>query len=209
MTAIRSWSELFEKRKKIKALYPEIWDISLIKKEMDLLRRLIRDGIRILEIGAGDRRYEEKIKKIAPGVQYKSLDIDRETRQDYYDIDDIHETFDFILMFEVIEHLTIEEAMEMLKKINSLLNQGGTLLLSTPNLYHPNRYYQDITHKTPFRYEDLGAIMLMAGFDSIKFHRMYNDDFIRRIFRIAIGIYFHKYMEVDFARTILAEGKKI
>jgi len=29
------------------------------------------------------------------------------------------------------------------------------------------------------------------------------------MFRIAIGIYFHKYMEVDFARTILAEGKRI
>ncbi len=63
MTAISSWSELFEKRKKIKTLYPEIWDISLIKKEMDLLRRLIMDGIRILEIGAGDRRYEDRIKK--------------------------------------------------------------------------------------------------------------------------------------------------
>lgn len=208
MTVISSWSELFEKRSLIKSVYPEIWDISIVKKETDLLRRLIRNGTSILEVGAGDRRYEHTIKKIAPAAIYKGLDIDRKTRQEYYDIDDIHENFDFIFMFEVIEHLSKDEAVEMLKKVYTLLNNGGTLLLSTPNLYHPNRYYQDITHKTPFRYEDLGAIMLMAGFNSIKFYRMYNDDFFRRIFRLYLGIFIHKYIEVDFARTILAEGRK-
>jgi len=208
MTDIQSWSELLGHRKKVKNLYPEIWDIPLVKKEMDRIMPHLREGIRILEIGAGDRRYEAKIKKVTSMVMYKSLDIDRKTHQDYYSIGDIEETFDFILMFEVIEHLTPGDAVEMFKKICTLLRKGGTLLLSTPNLYHPNRYFQDITHKTPFRYEDLGAIMLMAGFNTINFHRMYNDAFLRRSFRTLIGIHLHKYLELDFARTLLAEGKR-
>ena len=207
MTNIQSWSELFDHRKQIKMRYPEIWDIPLVKKEMDRMMPHLREGIRILEMGAGDRRYEAKIRKTVPGVTYKSLDIDKKTDQDYYHIGEIEETFDLILMFEVIEHLTLGEAAEMFKKIRSLLVKGGTLLLSTPNLYHPNRYF-DITHKTPFRYEDLGATMLMAGFNAIHFYRMYNDAFLRRSFRTLIGIHLHKYLEMDFARTLLAEGKR-
>lgn len=208
MSNIQSWSELFDYRKQIKKRYPEIWDIPLVKKEMERITPHLREGIRILEVGAGDRRYEAKIKKIVPMATYKSLDIDKKTHQDYYHIGDIEETFDLILMFEVIEHLTPGEAVEMFKKIYALLREGGTLLLSTPNLYHPNRYFQDITHKTPFRYEDLGAIMLMSGFNTISFYRMYNDAFLRRSFRTLIGIHLHKYLEMDFARTLLAEGRK-
>lgn len=208
MTNIQSWSELFGHRKQIKKRYPEIWDIPLVKKEMERITPHLREGIRILEIGAGDRRYETKIKKFVPMATYKSLDIDKKTHQDYYQIGDIKETFDLILMFEVIEHLTPGEATEMFKKILTLLVRGGTLLLSTPNLYHPNRYFQDITHKTPFRYEDLGATMLMAGFNTITFYRMYNDAFLRRTFRTLIGVHLHKYLEMDFARTLLAEGQR-
>jgi len=50
--------------------------------------------------------------------------------------------------------------------------------------------------------------MLMAGFNTINFHRMYNDAFLRRSFRTLIGIHLHKYLELDFARTLLAEGKR-
>ena len=64
MTNIQSWSELFDHRKQIKMRYPEIWDIPLVKKEMDRIMPHLREGIRILEMGAGDRRYEAKIKKI-------------------------------------------------------------------------------------------------------------------------------------------------
>ena len=209
VSGIQSWSELSEKRAEIKRLFPRVWDIPLVKKEMGRLMVHTKPGSRILEVGAGDRRFEKKIKKAVSPVVYKSMDIDRKTGQDYYSLDEIREPFDFIFMFEVIEHLSPGEALVILGQIRALLRPGGTLLLSTPNLFHPNRYFQDVTHKTPFRYEDLGAVMRMAHFGHIRFFRMHNEAFLQRLFRRCVGVHLHKYLELDFAKTLLAEGERI
>ncbi|MBI5190025.1 MAG: methyltransferase domain-containing protein [Nitrospirae bacterium] len=206
MDRLESWSGLYRHRNNVKARYPRIWDVPLVKKEMDRLLPNIKDGDSVLEVGAGDRRFEAKIMASGVSVEYRSMDIDPETRQDYRSLDGIAEGFDLVFMFELIEHLTPDEGLVMLKKVRGLLKPGGRVLIGTPNLYHPHRYFGDITHKTPYKYEELGALMMMAGFGDINVYRVYNDAYLRRAFRLSVGIWLHKYLDIDFAGSILAEG---
>jgi SAM-dependent methyltransferase len=206
MTELESWSRLYECRQQVKAAHPSIWRLPVIKKELNRLLPIAQDHRRVLEIGAGDRRFGKRLMSSIPDLYYRSMDIDRRTEQDYYSLGDIDESFDFIYAFELIEHLTAEEGLELLTQARRLLADGGVLLLGTPNLYHPHRYWGDVTHKTPYKYAELGGLMLMAGFSNPRFYRIYNDAFLRRVFRLNVGVWLHRYLDIDFAHTILAEA---
>ncbi|MEW6163755.1 MAG: class I SAM-dependent methyltransferase [Pseudomonadota bacterium] len=173
---------------------------------MDCLLPLVADGGRVLEMGAGDRRFGRRLLSLMPNIEYRSYDIDPDTAQDYYKVADIKGPFDCIFAFELIEHLDVEAGLELLQAARSLLKPGGRLLLGTPNLYHPHRYWGDVTHKTPYKYEELGGLLILAGFQSPKVFRIYNDALLRRWFRLSIGIWLHRYLDIDFAGTILIEA---
>ena len=66
-----NWSELYHARNIVKTKFPSIWRIPLVKKEMSLLGGFLKPGVRILEIGAGDRRMGEQIREICPSADYK------------------------------------------------------------------------------------------------------------------------------------------
>ncbi len=206
MTTIDSWSALYRHRQQVKQRYPTIWSVPLVKKEMDRLLAIVRDGARVLEVGAGDRRFGRKLQALRPGIEYRSFDIDPETEQDYHRLDDVDGQFDCIYAFELIEHLTADEGLALLTTLRGRLRDNGTLLLGTPNLYHPHRYWGDITHRTPYKYEELGGLMMMAGFASPSVHRIYNDAWLRRWFRLHVGAIAHRYLDIDFAGTILIEA---
>lgn len=201
-----SWSELYRHRQAVKRNYPSIWSVPLVKKELDRLLPLTGDGGRVLEVGAGDRRFGKRLQSLRPGIEYRSFDIDRTTEQDYYRLDAIEGKFDCIYAFEVIEHLTAEEGFALLRALRNLLQPNGRLLLGTPNLYHPHRYWGDITHKTPYKYEELGGLMMMAGFASPRVFRLYHAAWLRRWLRLHVGILLHRYLDIDFAGTILIEA---
>lgn len=201
-----SWSELYRHRQMVKRRYPTIWSVPVVKKETDRLFAIITDGMRVLEVGAGDRRFGKRLEAVQRDIEYRSFDIDRSTHQDYYCIDDIEGQFDCIFAFELIEHLTPQEGLQLLRKLHGLLRPPGRLLLGTPNLYHPHRYWGDITHKTPYKYEELGGLMMLAGFGLPDIFRIYNDAWLRRWFRLHFGVALHRYLDIDFANTVLLEA---
>jgi SAM-dependent methyltransferase len=207
MASLENWSGLYECRQKVKAVYPSVWSIPVVKKELDRLLPNIADGARILEVGAGDRRFWKKIQAKRKNVVYRSMDIDRTTQQDFYGIDEIQGTFDLIFAFELIEHLTPEEGLTLVKALRAHLSPQGVLLLGTPNLYHPHRYFGDLTHKTPYKYEELGALLHLGGYTKLRFFRVYNDAWLRRLFRLYIGVWLHRYLDIDFAGTVLVEAR--
>lgn len=206
MATISSWSALYRHRQLVKQRYPTIWSVPLVKKEMDRLQAIVADGTRVLDVGAGDRRFGSKLQAVRSSLEYRSYDIDRGTEQDYYRLDDVDGQFDCIYAFELIEHLSADEGLLLLQRLRGLLRDNGTLLLGTPNLYHPHRYWGDITHKTPYKYEELGGLMMMAGFALPTIHRIYNDAWLRRWFRLNVGVLLHRYLDIDFAGTILVEA---
>lgn len=201
--SLHSWSKLYQYRQLVKRRYPTIWSVPLVKKELDCLLPMVSDTARILEMGAGDRRFGKRLKELRPSIEYRSFDIDRNTEQDYYSLTDIDGQFDCIFAFELIEHLDLDAGMALLRAVRGFLKSGGRLLLGTPNLYHPHRYWGDVTHKTPYKYEELGGLLLMAGYSQPQVFRQYNDAWLRRWFRLNVGVYLHRYLDIDFAGTVL------
>ena len=205
--AVLSWDRFYQYRKIFRKQFPDFWRVRLIKKPLEILRKELRADQRILDVGAGNREIGEKIKRALSLTNYKSMDVDRGRAHDYYSFDEIEDYFDAVLLFEVIEHLDFTEGIDLIKAIYSLLSPGGKLFVTTPNLYHPHRYW-DAHHKTPYRYDELGGLLSANGFAIKAVYRIYNDAFIRRVFRIHVAAPLHRYLNVDFAPSILMVAQK-
>ena len=76
-------------------------------------------------------------------------------------------TFDLILGFDIIEHFTKDEVLELLDLIRRRLNPGGSLILQTPNAMSPwaaHFRYTDLTHELIFSPSCLESILRLCGF---------------------------------------------
>ncbi|MCJ7665016.1 MAG: methyltransferase domain-containing protein [Desulfobacterales bacterium] len=202
------WTDLINYRDQIHERYPQIWDVKLIKRPSGLLKRLLRPGMRILEVGASDKRMEKKVQDVYPDILYKSMDIDRSVNHDYYSLEDINGQFDLIILFEVIEHLALEQGMEMLRRLNDLLVDGGRLIISTPNVYNPSRFWYDATHKTAYSYEELGGIVLSQGFEVLGIYRTFHASLVKYFLRLTIFYPLHRILNVDFAKSIVVLAQR-
>jgi len=203
-----SWSKLFTYRDQIHGRYPEIWDLKILRKRFPLMLENIRDGEKILDIGASNRNLEGRLKRHYPNLIYKSMDVDREQVHDFYSLEEIQETFDVVFLFEVIEHLELEEGLNVLEKVYGLLHGGGRLILTTPNVFNPSRFWRDATHKVAYCYDELGGLLLAQGFQIKAMYRTYSDAFHRYLFRLYVMAPLHRYLGVDFAKSILVIAEK-
>ena len=203
LTLKKSWSALYKTRREIQRQFPDFWDLAVRKKHIEIVLDEVRGGDSILDIGSSTRELRQRlVDACGRTVSYKSMDIDRETKQDFYSIDDIKEKFNVVFLFEVIEHLSFEDGLQLLSSIHDLLLPGGKLILTTPNAFHPNRYWE-YSHKVTYRYDEIGGILISLGFKVKSIFRIYNDAFFRRLFRLWVAAPLHKYLCVDFAKSIL------
>ncbi len=198
-----SWSDLFKHRNEIHHRYPDIWHLKILRKRFPLMLQNLRDGARVLDVGASNRDLEGRLKKYYPNLIYRSMDIDQTQFHDYYRFEDIQERYDVVFLFEVIEHLPLEEGLEMVEKIYALLKEGGRLLLTTPNIFNPGRYWRDATHRQAYCYDELGGILMAQGFSIKEMYRTYSDAFHRYLFRVYVMAPLHRYLGIDFAKSIL------
>ena len=203
-----SWSKLFEYREQIHKMYRDIWDMKILRKRFPLMLRMIGDGEKILDIGASNRNLEKRLKRHFPNLIYKSMDIDREQVHDFYSMEEIRETFDVVFLFEVIEHLELEEGVRLLQRSYDLLHEGGRLILTTPNIFNPSRFWRDATHRVAYCYDELGGLLLSRGFSIAAMYRTYNDVFHRYLFRVYVMAPVHRYLGIDFAKSILIVAEK-
>lgn len=202
------WSQLIDGRDHIHELYPQIWDLKLIKRPSWLVKKHLRPGMRILDVGAGDKRMEGRVKGIYADIMYKSMDIDRRIPHDYNALADIDEQFDLIILFEVIEHLELEKGMEMLGRLHELLVDGGRLIISTPNIFNPSRFWMDATHKVAYHYAELGGILLNQGFEVLGIYRTFNASVPKYFLRLTLFYPLHRILDVDFAKSIIIMAGK-
>ncbi len=203
-----SWSTLYKTRREIQRNFPDFWDLKVRKKHLEVILEEMKDGDKILDIGSSTRELRHALLDICGrAISYKSMDIDRQTKQDYYSLAEIREKFNVIFLFEVIEHLTFEDGVQLLSTIYNMLLPGGKLIMTTPNAFHPNRYWE-YSHKVSYRYDEIGGILISLGFKVKRIFRVYNDAFFRRLFRLWIAAPLHKYFSVDFAKSILLVALK-
>ena len=202
------WSKQIEWREKIHQRYPDIWDMRIVKKRLPYILKYLRDGESVLEIGAHDRTLGDRIKRHLPHVLYRSLDIDPSYRHDYTSIDEVREEFNMVLLFELIEHLDRESGREMVARIFEILKPGGWVILTTPNTYTPGQYWKDVSHLTPYHYEELGGLFLSQQFELVDLFRYFNAPFLQYVMKVYLFSPVFRFLGIDFTKSILVVARK-
>jgi len=201
------WSRIREGREKAAQMLPPILRLPIVRSPRDVLLRLVRDGESLLDVGANDRNVKGFLADAGLDVQYFSFDIDRSLPHDYYELSAVDRKFDVVVIFEVIEHIPLEEARELIFRTQDLVLPGGRVILSTPNVCHPVRFWRDCTHVTPFRYDELAGLLLSAGFSKCEVFRVYNMRWRRRLWSIVFRPLL-SLLDIDFATGVVVTGMK-
>ncbi len=75
--------------------------------------------------------------------------------------------FDAVLLMDVVEHFSPNDAVALLRLVDSHLAPGGKVLLRTPNAASPwgfSHQFGDLTHCTPFCPGSMRQLALASGF---------------------------------------------
>ncbi len=201
-----SWSSLYRCRKEVNARYPSVFRLPSVRRAVHLARPHVRAGTRILEIGPGENHRGARLAAEVGGAASVSVDPDPEGRHDFEDITQAGDGFDLVLAFEVIEHLTVEDALNLMRAVRIRLRTGGTFVLSTPNVYCPGAYLRDCTHRTPFAFDELGGALTYTGFEIIGLHRVVQGNLVRRL-KKALFSPLGQALGIDHAVSIAAVAR--
>jgi SAM-dependent methyltransferase len=136
------------------------------------------------------------------------MDIDPSYPHDYSSLEEIREKFDVVLLFEVIEHLNLEEGREMIGGIYQILNPGGRVILTTPNVYTPGQYWKDLTHRTAYHYEELGGVFLSQRFELVEICRLFSEPFLKFIIKVYLLFPVFRLFGIDFTKSILLVAQR-
>jgi ubiquinone/menaquinone biosynthesis C-methylase UbiE len=99
--------------------------------QVDMVRSRIKEGDRILEIGVGTKFTSNYLK--SKGFEVVTMDIDPDKKPDIVGNvvqDELKEEFDYVLAFEVFEHIPFGDFRKVLDKIHRICRKG--LLISLP-----------------------------------------------------------------------------
>lgn len=78
-----------------------------------------------------------------------------------------------VIVKDVFEHFTKQEAYDMLELIYMSLKKGGTCLIQVPNaqgLFYTTYFYGDYTHDVVFTHQSMKQLFLSIGFQKILFY---------------------------------------
>ena len=201
---IVDWSRIGRARARQEGRFPTVLKLPLVH---DLHRRVLElcpPGARVLDVGAHDRSLGERLRAKDPSIAYKSMDVDDTHPHDYRTLEEIDETFDSIYCLSVIEHLSPAEGFELLERLFCLTAPGGRLVVLTPNVFHPNYFWRDVTHTTPWPYNDLAGARLEAGYGEVALYRVADNPRLKDRLRRWRWHGMLKMLKIDFAIHILA-----
>jgi len=79
-------------------------------------------------------------------------------------------SYDAVILFDVLEHLTRDEVIDAIDAIARVLKKGGRLILHVPNGASPFgtlMIYSDFTHEVAFTPESLAQLFLASGWTRV------------------------------------------
>ena len=201
------WSAIKRGRDSTRGMFPRVLKVPIIEDARKKACDLLPDGGALLDVGAYDRNLDVYMRKAGKQAVYRSYDPDRTLPHDYHSLAEIREAFDVIVVFEVIEHLSVAEAMDLMARLRGLLKEQGVLVISTPNVFHPTIFWRDCTHRTGFRYNEVVGILGSMGYGGFEVYRV-----ARMSLKDRITIFFYKplmkLLNMDFAGRILVIARK-
>jgi len=109
----------------------------------------------------------------------------------------------------VIDHLGLDEGREFVKKIYQVLNPGGRVALTTPNVHTPGQYWKDATHLMPYHYEELGGLFLSEGFELVDIRRIFRKSYFRYYLKGYVLSFLFRFLGIDFSESILLVARRI
>jgi len=172
------------------------------------LPELLSDKSKTLDLGAGAHKPFKPLLESLGGA-YFSMDIDPDGEFDFQSFSDVPEgmRFDLILANQVLEHVSVDEAFEMVGLAHERLVGGGTILVTVPNAAHPVRQ-RDCTHVTPWPVNDLYSILRAAGF-RIEAMTRYNKfpSTEHPLKRWIVKVICHEF-RIDWCDSVMAIGRR-
>ena len=209
-----AWSEIHELRQQFRTVFPRIQKLPVVASLTAWLARQVwrryqqtHTRIRVLDVGASDRNLLVKINQCAAMIEYKSQDVDRRQKHDYYSLAEIAETFDLVVAAEVIEHLPASAVPAFVKELYRLTSPGGRVVLTTPNVCHPTIFWRDFSHQTPIHYYDLAGLLSYGGYTDIAIYRLTKLTLYKRLtawwYAALLDL-----LHCDFAQSIMAVATK-
>lgn len=115
------------------------------------------------------------------------------------------EKYSLITLLDVLEHFTLEYAIEYLRGLYIALKKDGILIVQIPNLQAPDghlHFFNDVTHKLGLIEHSLSQLLITADIKEFSIHGYENitsnnfKSFVKRVLRFAL----HKW--VKFKRMI-------
>jgi SAM-dependent methyltransferase len=179
-----------------------------IKTPSQELATILRDGSRVLDVGAGAHKpFRDTI--TSTGASYFSLDTDPQGEFDFRSFSDVPDNthFDAILANQILEHVTVDEAFSIVASAFKHLSRGGCFIATVPNAAHPVRQ-RDCTHITPWPANDLYSLLRSAGFEVTTMARynkfpLTSNPIKRWIVRTVCSEF-----RMDWCDSVLAVGRK-
>jgi SAM-dependent methyltransferase len=203
-----SWSRTRGWLEECRNRFGEILDLPVGQPGYREMVRRMKPGARVLDIGAGkDQVLRGHLKD---GQAYATLDVDPDGSFDFRSFDEIPATrrFDVAVANQMLEHLPIRGAEEVVAGALKVLEPGGELVVSVPNTSHPVRYWSDPTHVTPWSLGALYCLLRAAGFEVVDIKRLNKYPLTRNpLKRWLIGAVCTTF-RVDWCDTLLMIGRK-
>lgn len=178
--------------------------------------------IRMLEIGCGrgsflsycrdEERYDvtgiEVNKKMCAVLKEKDIDV---INANFEDVDLTGMKFDVVCMFHVLEH--VWDAVQSLKRINTILNDGGILYLELPNYDTPARKlfdkywfnYHQPRHLTHFDRKTMERAAHESGFKVVSD----KGEFRPTINAISLQYYVQNNSSSDFLKKVFSANNPL
>jgi SAM-dependent methyltransferase len=169
-----------------------------------------RNATRLLDFGAGDKRLKGKFQAAGFKGLYETLDMSAEDEHEYSLISQATGPFDAILCLEVIEHMSLNDYVDLMDEFGKLIAPGGVLVIGTPNpLCVVPMWAGDPGHVQQYPLADLGADFVVRGYEVNAFRVRYGAwprglPWLRFMAMRALCY----LLSVDYAQGLVVIGKK-
>ena len=197
-----SYTEFHEKCGQVEAQFGGVRGIRL-----DNLNLAVLSGDSLLDFGAG-KGVNSHLSK-----NYYTFDNDPSLDCNFSSFDQIPEglKFDGIIANQVFEHISKEEIFQCVESLSRVLETGGKIVATIPNVCNWFNYISDFDHKNPLTFYHLGALFESCGIKVIDAYRWTKnpadivnanetDQYLLNFMR--------KYFETDPAKFVCVVGEK-